>query len=227
MGEGLSRIGRKFIGSELRNNFFAIFLNMNQEKLKKIHKIIRVVLIIIPIIVFIWLVDKNLVPSGKLSAQYNFKEISPFISRLYPVGRVLGVEKNIAGQYYQPVIIDPVYFNVHLPVSFKKVHFIFKYKTNNSFNVRLGYQVGTDFSYYFKNLIPIRKEGDWLVAETDFDLANAYIKNNKLKFAISSPRLDERGGEIKINSIQLTLEKDPLTLKSFPALVKKVFEKIF
>lgn len=200
---------------------------MDKEKLKKFHKIIRIVLIIIPIIIFIWLVDKNLVPSGKLSAQYNFEKISPFISRLYPVGRVLGVEKTAQGEYYQSIIIDPVYFNVHLPVSFKKAHFILKYQTKNNFNVRLGYQVGQGFKYYFKSLIPIGEEGEWLVAEADFDLANAYIKNNKLAFAISSPQLDERGGEIKITSIQLTLEKDPLTLKSLPSLIKKFFKAIF
>jgi hypothetical protein len=200
---------------------------MKQDNLKRWYKIIRIILIIVPTLTFLWLVNKNLVPSGKLSANYNLQELSPFISRLYPTGRVLGVEKDKEGQYYQSIIIDPVYFKVHLPVSFQKAHLILKYQTDKVDNFRLGYQVGPGFQYYFKNVVPTEREGFWQVAEVDFNLANAYIKDNKSRFALSSPYLDEQGGEIKINSIEVVLEKEPLGMKDVPILIKKFIKKIF
>lgn len=200
---------------------------MDKINFKKWHKRIRLILIIIPILILGWLVNKNLVPSGKLMASYNFREISPFISRLYPVGRVLGVEQNKNGDYYQSVAIDPVYFKVYLPVSFERAKIILKFQTNKVNNLRLGYQIGPDFQYYFKNVIPIRREGEWQVAEVNFNLQNAYIKDNKLKFAVSSPHLDEYEGEIKIHSIEVVLEKEPLTFSDIPSLVKKFFKVIF
>ncbi|MFH0819680.1 MAG: hypothetical protein V1892_01470 [bacterium] len=199
---------------------------MDKDNLKRWHKRIRIILIIIPILTFIWLVNKNLVPSGKLSANYNLQELSPYISRLYPAGRVLGVEQSKNGDYYQSIVIDPVYFKVYLPVSFERAKIILKFQTNKVNNLRLGYQIGPDFQYYFKNVVPIKREGGWLMSEVDFNLANAYIKDNKLKFAISSPRLDETEGEIKINSIQVVLEKEPLTIKDVLMLIKKFVKKI-
>lgn len=200
---------------------------MNKNKLQRWRKIIRIILIIIPVLIFLWLVNKNLVPSGHLEASYNFSEQSPFISRLYPAGRVLGVEKNGEGQYYQSIIIDPVYFKVHLPVNFERAKIRLKFQTDKVNNLWLGYQIGPDFQYYFKNVAPTEREDFWQVAEVDFNLQSAYIKDNKLKFAISSPRLDEYEGEIRINSIKIILEKEPLKLKDLPMLVKKFIKKIF
>ena len=182
---------------------------------------------LIPILTFIWLINKNLVPFGKLSANYNFQELSPFISRLYPAGRVLVAERNKDGQYYQSVIIDPVYFNVHLPISFKKAKVILKYQLINASVLRLGYQVGPNFQYYFNELRPINTEGEWLISETNFNLSRAYVKDNKLRFALSSPYLDEQEGEIRIASIEVILEKEPLGIKDVPMLIKKFIKKIF
>jgi len=199
---------------------------MDEKKLQKMRKMIKRILIIIVVLTFIWLINKNLVPSGRLEANYNFQELSPFISRLYPMGRVLGVEQNKKGDYYQSIVIDPVYFKVHLPISFERAKVILKFQTRNASFLRLGYQIGPDFQYYFKNVIPTRREGEWLTSEVDFNLANAYIKDNKLKFALSSPYLDEQEGEIKINSIKVILEKEPLTIKDVPMLIKKFIKKI-
>lgn len=64
--------------------------------------------------------------------------------------------------------------------------------------------------YIVANYTPSRKEGDWQVAEAEFDLRTAVTKKGKLSWLIKAPKLKERGGSILIKKIEVTLTKKPL-----------------
>ena len=176
--------------------------------LDKLHKIIRVVLIAIPIFAFLWLLDKNFVLSGTLETVYGFDKNNPIISVLKPAGRVLQIEQNKQGDYWQPIIIDPVYFDLHLPTKFKQATLIFVYQTPKDQIVKVGPQIfSDDWSYYLQELRCESKEREWCISEVYFDLTKAYLNNRKIKFMISAPGLDKTGQQIKISQINLILSK--------------------
>lgn len=55
-----------------------------------------------------------------------------------------------------------------------------------------------------------RKEGEWSVAEIEFDLSTAVVKDGKLSWLIRAPGLKENNREIIIRDIEVELIKEPL-----------------
>lgn len=176
--------------------------------LKKFHKTIRAILIIIPILIFIWILDKNCVFSNRLETIYRFNKNSPIISILKPAGRVLKVEKGDDNDYSQKMIIDPVYFDLYLPTTkFKNAEFIFIYQKPKDQIIKIGPQIFNDsWSYHLEELKCEKKENEWCIGKLNFDLSRAFIKNRKIKFMISAPNLDKSGEYIKISQINLILK---------------------
>lgn len=176
--------------------------------LKIIHKLIKIFLISLPILAFVFLVDKNFAFSGKTEAVYNFDKNNPIISILKPSGRALAIEKDLNKDYFQLIIIDPVYFDLYLSTKFQKVKLIFIYQKPKNQILKIGPQIFDDeWNYYLKELKSEKKINNWNVAEVDFDLNKVFIKDRKLKFMISAPDLDKSGQEIKITSIKAILTK--------------------
>ncbi len=176
--------------------------------LKAIHKIIRIILIAIPILVFVWLLDKNFVFSGHLESVYNFEKNNPIISILKPAGRALGVERDESGDYSQAIIIDPVYFDLYLPTKFKKAKLIFTYKAPEKQKIKVGPQIlGEGWNYYLLDLNCKERISGWCISALQFDLTRAFVKNRKLNFMISAPGLDKSGKEIVITEIRAVLGK--------------------
>jgi hypothetical protein len=64
--------------------------------------------------------------------------------------------------------------------------------------------------YIIADYTPSRQEGEWRVAEAEFDLKTAVIKNGKLSWLIKAPGLEESGNEIVIKKIEIELVKKPL-----------------
>ena len=61
----------------------------------------------------------------------------------------------------------------------------------------------------------------WKASKVVFDLTNADILNRKLRFALSSPELNDTDGIIKLKSIKVVLDKQPL---SFNELFRKIIK---
>ncbi|MBW3538347.1 hypothetical protein KY386_02550 [Candidatus Parcubacteria bacterium] len=61
--------------------------------------------------------------------------------------------------------------------------------------------------YVLTNYQKPRQEGEWLVAEREFDLSDAVIQKGKLSWLISAPGLKENNRTIEIKSIEMTLTK--------------------
>lgn len=176
--------------------------------LSKLHKIIRIFIIAIPVVVLAWIINKNFVFSGRMKAEYNFDKTSPFISVLKPAGRALEIERDNSGDYFQKIVIDPVYFDLYTPAKFSSVKLVFFYEAPEGRVVKIGPQVfGSGWNYYLQDLACEKKFNNWCVAELDFDLAGVFRDKKKINFIISSPGLDTGGQEIKITKIKAILTK--------------------
>lgn len=95
--------------------------------MKILLRIAQAVIIIAPLAFVAWLVSLNFVPSGVLERSFNFSAPSPYADFLVPAQRVTGVQSQ-AGEQFQEIIQDPVYFHVHLPSSFNELAVGIKFK---------------------------------------------------------------------------------------------------
>lgn len=64
--------------------------------------------------------------------------------------------------------------------------------------------------YIIADYKPSWQEGEWRVAEAEFDLRTAFVKNGKLSWLIKAPGLKENGREVIIKKIEVELTKKPL-----------------
>lgn len=103
------------------------------------------------IIIFAYLVNKNVVFDGYLNIEYDFKTESPFISLLKPRGRIdQKIYTNDNSDYYQKLLVDPVYFDVKLPRSFKKALVEITYKNLHEPLLELGLSSGESPYFYLQ-----------------------------------------------------------------------------
>ena len=94
-------------------------------------------------LIFIDIVKKNFVFDGFFSIQYDFENESPFISLLKPRGRVdQEIKQDQSGDYFQRLLMDPVYFDIELPRSFKKSKTYITYKNPHEPVIELGISSG-------------------------------------------------------------------------------------
>lgn len=84
---------------------------------------IRLVFWAILLILIIWLVVMDIVPSGQITYAYNFSKYSDFITKLHPNDRLLPI-----AQGEQKVIGDPVYFSLRTPRKFDRAKLTLRYK---------------------------------------------------------------------------------------------------
>ena len=76
---------------------------------------IKFIIICLPIVLFAWLLVLDIAPTGNFRVNYTVDELSPYVNRLLPDDRILGVQYNEDDEAFVTIINDPVYFNVDLP----------------------------------------------------------------------------------------------------------------
>jgi hypothetical protein len=76
-------------------------------------RILQVIILLLPVLVFGWLLWQELVPSGVFVVSHQVGERSPFIDGLLPDGRVEEPMQDFDGDLVQAIIDDPVFFFVH------------------------------------------------------------------------------------------------------------------
>lgn len=184
---------------------------------KKIHLVVRVVLILVPVIFLSWLTTKYFAFSGHLKASYDFSEESPFISILWPPQRTSGILFDDTGDAYQEIQVDPVTFSVKMTrPTFRNVKLRVKYQIDPGLPFQIGLQeMDKDWKFRLKDPKVVGKDGEWLIGMVSFDLRELYIKDKTIKFLFSSPYLDQTGKVIKISQIDVDLQKEPVTLENF------------
>ena len=65
----------------------------------------------------------------------------------------------------------------------------------------------SNIDYIIANYQPAKKEGEWYTAQAYFDPQDIKIDGDNLYFSLESPGLDTYGGEIVIDSLEVTVKK--------------------
>ncbi len=122
---------------------------------KKLYKVTRIIIIILPFIILGFLIKKDLVLSGHLEFVYDFSEDSPVITNLFPANRMSETYqiKNTEN-FWQQIQQEPVYFETRLPQKFDTAEVEIIYKNNSQPLVQVGLRTlgSNDWSYDFKPL---------------------------------------------------------------------------
>lgn len=110
--------------------------------LEKLIVLFRLMLVIAALILFVWLVRKDMVLSGVLIIKNDFGVKDRQISDLTPPARVRAPAQRLDGDWYQEMIVDPVYFYINPPRDFERVTVRIKYKTERQPLFQFGVKAG-------------------------------------------------------------------------------------
>ncbi len=116
--------------------------------------LVQLLIISVPIVLFGWLVNMQLVPSGSFVVSHNVNEDSAFIERLLPDQRVEPPVKDIDGNWIQKLIGDPVFFFVHPHRWFDEIEFEVLFKNETLPILEFGALANTKPEIY--NLKPLQ-----------------------------------------------------------------------
>lgn len=179
----------------------------------------RITAVVLLLAVFLLIKDFN--PSGRLEVNYDFGAESPYISRLSPDGRVLEITETVEGERYQPMVIEPVYFDVRLPQNYDNARVEVLYQKDTKTPFQLGFRTrASDWSWYLSDVTPIAQVGEWRRGEAVYDIRDARIDDQNLRFILASPGLSESGEEIQFHHIKMVFEKDKLTTANLAERVR-------
>ncbi|MBT5807646.1 hypothetical protein HOI18_00015 [Candidatus Uhrbacteria bacterium] len=101
-------------------------------------RLIQLVIIVIPIILFGWLATQWFVPSGVFFSSHIVGQASPFITELQPSSRVGEVRMSDGGNWEQPIVDDPAFFFMHPHREFASVDVEVWFKNDTLGVVELG-----------------------------------------------------------------------------------------
>lgn len=110
--------------------------------------------------------------NGKFSYSYYFNTASGLISEFQPAGRALTREQNTEnGDFYQRVVMDPVYFSVDLPSAYPKADVTIEYQNPYQNIVQLGLELDDDDTTWNYAFEPLENKfidnSNWPVVEND------------------------------------------------------------
>jgi hypothetical protein len=207
------------------------------EGLNILHRIIRAILIVTPIIILGWLTINKLVPSGQMEAVYDMKNETPFISKLYPTDRVSEIKK-ADDDFYRSFLDEPVYFDLKPNNQFEKVAVTVKYKIfhppdDTNFTIVKGLPpivMGgllnkKDWTFDWRVLTDLQilktKVNQWQTQTEIFDFSRLMPEDNKFRFVFSVPMMQP--GQAGVSEIKVVFERKPLTLKD---AVNKILDAV-
>ncbi len=106
--------------------------------MKFIIKTIQLLIILVPVVIFGWLLKQFIVPGGVFVVSHSVNSSSPFIDGLLTDERVSGPYQDSEGNWIQRIFADPVFFFVHPHKSFSKAEFEVWFKNDGVPIVELG-----------------------------------------------------------------------------------------
>ncbi len=192
------------------------------------YKIILLILILLPVVFFIFLVCQNFVIHGFLEASYNFKKPSPFILPLAPKDRISEIESE-GRDYYQSLFDSPVYFDVRLPRQFARINFWVECRAAAEETIQLAaFYNKDDWHYQVKDFNQVENLGDgWQRGEVEFDLTDKKFAWQKYQFMISLPQIRDSGRRVDIREIRVLALREPLTPENFWLKLGRWWRRIF
>lgn len=116
----------------------------------------RFIMCSVACIIFGWIAYRYYGVNGEFSYSYYFNTPSALISEFEPAGRALSREQNTEnGDFYQRVVMDPVYFSVDLPSAYPTADVTIEYQNPYQNIVQLGLELDDDdatWNYAFEPL---------------------------------------------------------------------------
>lgn len=181
-------------------------------------RFVQGVIIATPFLIFAYLANNELVPSGTFVVLHAVNERSAFIDPIQPGDRVRPVERDKDGDWVQPIIGDPTYVFVHPQRSFDAVDVDVWFKNTAVPVVAFGGLAQADPDVFdlkpLQNLVtnqsPPERRGNWFVAHVTFDAHVLLPINRTWKFAISTPHIKDIGAEVDIGRMDFTFRRKPL-----------------
>ncbi|EKD33504.1 MAG: hypothetical protein ACD_76C00015G0005 [uncultured bacterium] len=160
---------------------------------KKIIVAIRAAIILAPMILFVFLSYKFLMPSGIMSIKHKVYEKSPFIDSMLPKERVTDNFQD--KDKYQTIIDEPVYASLHLPRNFESLDVELVYRSKNQPIVEIGALADSSFRFALKPLQnSIIDDSNW----SRIDENGIVLLQSEKKFSSVSEFLDNPPSRNKI-----------------------------
>lgn len=160
-------------------------------------------------LIIIFLVLQDLVWTGRLVAQTDFREFTPYFSVLKPQ---TGVEIKSGGNYLKS---NQVYFDLFMPRDFKQARLKLAYADDFNYQVLVGpNRKPTSSNSADWDLKPLEDlpgaAGNYKIKTASFDLSQANINNGRLRFTVSVPDLVDANQGITIKSAKVILTRPAL-----------------
>jgi len=125
---------------------------LNICRIEKFFKVVKVVLWLLPVLLFVWILNQNFVPGGKFEVKYDVTKDSKLLRNFASKekDKIIGT-KNKPGDndYFQLITTTPVYFDVMVPRPFQKATVSLKYQNpDNQPVIKLGVKQANEAYYY-------------------------------------------------------------------------------
>lgn len=132
----------------------------------------RLFIIIVACSVVVWISYRYFGVNGEFTYSYYFNSTPGLISEFQPAGRALAREQNTEnGDYYQRVVVDPVYFSVDLPSAYPKADVTIEYQNPSQSIVQLGLELDDDDTTWNYDFQPLENkfidDSNWPTLEND------------------------------------------------------------
>lgn len=179
----------------------------------------RVLLLsIIPLVLLSFWVWQDLAPSGYVSFEKTSALRTPQISQFYPEGR-LGEPMQVGEIEYQPVLGEPIYFDVRLPRVLDTIE-VKIFVTGDVNDVTIGLRqppTATEPWRYILTKPNIDDKGNVKVISQKFELSQSYVENGKVRFLFAIPE----GANIALGKVEVEIKGAPLSVSVLQEAIKR------
>jgi len=168
---------------------------------QKIFLILKIAVVAFCVLILCFLFAQKFVFSKNLVYEIDFIEKNQqnkFVRGFFPETRIEFNENNIKVNH------EPIYLEVYSPRKYKQAKVKIKYQNQTDLNAQFGVKLkNNDWAFFMQTLQ--NTDDSFIESEFELDLANAEIINNKLKFILACPRIDQSENKIIIESIKINL----------------------
>lgn len=104
-----------------------------------LKRFIQLLIILIPVVLFVWLLWIDICPSGIKEVSIEVGESSPYIYNILPAERVSEIAYTDSGDSFVTIVDEPTYFSVELPhTDFDTIEVELEFESNGQPVIELG-----------------------------------------------------------------------------------------
>ena len=172
------------------------------NKIKLLSTFIAVIAGLGAALVVLILIANDLAWQGKLEAETDFLQFSPYFSILKPQDRVVMSDSNY-------IKAEPIYFDLYLPRDFAKARIDFEYEDEYGYDIFVGPNIKESWELKPLEDLP-SASNDYKIKRVEFELADKNVNQGKLRFMISIPDLDNEEQGLDLRKVRVLLTRKPI-----------------